>query len=401
MSALLRALAVSLALVIAAASAAAGQQGYIAPIATAVAVPPGWSLTPSLGLSQTYDDNVTLQGPASNPVGELVNVVNPGAALNYTGQRGQLSARYDGSFLFYRSSTSLNSYAQSGTLSAKRRLSSRTSFFVNGSASAAPTTELVQLTAVPYVRVGSRTADVRAGVESAISKRMSIVVDVHGQGVHFDNNAALTGLLLAGSSIGGDVSLRERLTEKMTLTGDYNGTRAEIGDRSDTFVVQNAMVGVERLLTKTMRISGAVGVARLDAPLFGPPKTGPSYRFTLSRDLGRSVVDVLFSQSYVPSWSFGGTTQNDEVTLRLRVPLARRLYTQSLVSWRKDDPLVENTPGLKSLWIQATVGYTARSWVRIEGYYLGTQQTFVTNDALLHHNQIGFQVVATKPVRLR
>jgi len=166
-------------------------------------------------------------------------------------------------------------------------------------------------------------------------------------------------------------------------------------------VVQNAMVGVERLLTKTMRISGAVGVARLDAPLFGPPKTGPSYRFTLSRDLGRSVVDVLFSQSYVPSWSFGGTTQNDEVTLRLRVPLARRLYTQSLVSWRKDDPLVENTPGLKSLWIQATVGYTARSWVRIEGYYLGTQQTFVTNDALLHHNQIGFQVVATKPVRLR
>jgi len=400
MSALLRALAVSLALVIAAASAAAGQQGYLAPIATAVAVPPGWSLTPSLGLSQTYDDNVTLQGSA-NTVGEFVNVVSPAASLNYTGQRGQLSAGYSGSFLFYRSSTSLDSYEQSGTLGARRRLSSRTSVFINGGIFVAPTTELVQLTAVPYLRVGSRTEDVRAGVESAISKRLSIVVDVHAQGVHFDNTAALTGLLLAGSSVGGDISLHERLTEKMTLTGDYNGTRAEIGDRQDTLVVQNAMVGVERLLTKTTRISGAVGVARLDAPLFGPPKTGPSYRFAVSRELGRSAVDLLFSQSYVPSWSFGGTTQNDEVTLRLRVPLARRFYTQSLVSWRKDDPLVELTPGLKSLWVQATVGYTARSWMRIEGYYLGTQQTFVTNDALLHHNQIGFQVSASKPVRLR
>jgi hypothetical protein len=126
-----------------------------------------------------------------------------------------------------------------------------------------------------------------------------------------------------------------------------------------------------------------------------------SYRFALARDVGRSVVDLLLSQSYVPSWTFGGTTQNDEVTLRLRVPLARRLYAQSLASWRNDKSLVETVPGLKSLWIQATVGYTARTWVRLEGYYLSTQQSFATNDALLHHNQVGFQAIASKPVRLR
>ena len=114
-----------------------------------------------------------------------------------------------------------------------------------------------------------------------------------------------------------------------------------------------------------------------------------------------SVVDVLLYQSYVPSWSFGGTTQNEEATVRLRVPLSRRLYTQSLVSWRKDDPLIEITPPLKSLWIQATVGYTARSWVRIEGFYMGTKQTVVAPDKLLTHNLIGIQVIASKPVRLR
>jgi hypothetical protein len=71
------------------------------------------------------------------------------------------------------------------------------------------------------------------------------------------------------------------------------------------------------------------------------------------------------------------------------------------VSWRKDDPLVEITPPLKSLWIQATVGYAAGSWMRIEGYYLGTKHTVIAPDELLTHNQIGLQVIASKPVRLR
>jgi hypothetical protein len=400
MSAVLRASAVSLAIAIVASPAVAGQQGYLTP-SVSVTAPAGWSLTPSLGASQTYDDNVTLKGPGETLISDFVNTLNPSAELNYNGSRGQLAARYDGSFLLYRSSTSLDSYAQNGSLGAKRRLSSHTSLFVSGSASAAPTTELLQLTAVPYVRTGSRTEDARVGIETVISKRLSIVADVHGQGVHFDDTAPFANLLLGGTSFGGGFILRERLSEMTTLTADYDGQRADIGERHDVFVIQNATVGLERMLTKTTRISAAIGVARLDAPSFGPSKTGPSYRFGLSRDLRSSVVDVIFYRSYVPSWSFGGTTQNQEATVRLRVPLARRLYAQSLVSWRNDEPLVEITPPLKSLWIQGTVGYTARPWVRIEGYYLGTRQTVVTPDAFLHHNEIGFQVIASKPVRLR
>jgi hypothetical protein len=400
MSAVLRASAVSLALAIVASPAAAGQQGYLTP-SVSVTAPAGWSLTPSLAVSQTYDDNVTLKGPGEPLVSDFVNTLNPSAELNYNGPRGQLSARYDGSFLLYRSTTSLDSYAQNGSFGAKRRLSSHTSFFVSGSAAAAPTTELVQLTAVPYVRTGARTEDARAGIETVISKRLSIVANVHGQGVHFDDTAPFANLLLGGTSFGGGFVLRERLSEMTTLTADYDGQRADIGERHDVFVIQNATVGLERLLTRTTRISAAIGVARLDAPSFGPAKTGPSYRFSLSRDLRSSVVDLILYRSFVPSWSFGGTTQNQEATVRLRVPLARRLYAQSLVSWRNDEPIVEITPPLKSLWIQGTVGYTARPWVRIEGYYLGTRQTVVTPDAFLRHNEIGFQVIAGKPVRLR
>jgi hypothetical protein len=397
MSAVLRTFIVSSAIAIAA-SPAAGQQVYLAPAIT-LAAPPGWSFIPALGVSQNYDDNVTLQA-GTNTVGDFVNTLNPSAQLNYNGSRAQFNARYDGSFLLYRTSTALDSYAQSGSLGARRKLSSRTSVFINGSASATPTTQLVQFSAVPYVLTGTRAEDVTVGIESAISKRLSVVANVHGQGVQFDETAAFSNSLLGGTTVGGGFSLRERLTELTTITADYDGLRADIGDRHDIFVIQNATVGVERLLTKTMRVFGAIGVARLDASLFNSSKTGPSYRLGLSRDLRSSVVDVTVSQSYVPSWSFGGTTQDEDVTVRLRVPLARRLYMQSLVSWRKDDPLVEITAPLKSVWIQGTVGYTARPWMQIEGYYLGTWQTVgVPNE--LSHNQFGFQVVASKPVRLR
>jgi hypothetical protein len=400
MSAVIRALAVSLVLAVVASPALGGQQGYTSPDIT-VTPPPGWSLTPAMGVSQTWDDNVTLKGPGDNPVSDVINVVNPRAELNFNGPRSQLAARYDGAFLLYRSSTTLNSYEQHGSLTAKRKLSTRTALFIGGSAAVAPTTELLQLTAVPYVRAGARTEDARVGVESSLSKRLSIVADVHAQEVVFDDKAPFANLLLGGTSVGAGMVLRERLSEQTTLTADYDGLRAVIGENHDIFVVQNATAGLERQLTRTLRIFAAAGVARLDAPSFGPPKTGPSYRFGLARDLGSSVVELLLYRSFVPSWSFGGTTQNEEATVKLRVPLSRRLYTQSLVSWRHDDPLVAVTPPLRSIWIQATVGYTARSWARIEGYYLGTRQTVVAPDELLKHNQIGFQVIASKPVRLR
>jgi uncharacterized protein (PEP-CTERM system associated) len=140
MSTLFRALAVSLVLAAVASPAAAGQQGFTSSPDITVTPPPGWSLTPAMGVLQTWDDNVTLKGPGDNPVRDVVNVANPRAELNYNGPRGQLAARYDGAFLLYRSSTTLNSYEQHGSLAAKRKLSTRTVFFINGGASVAPTT---------------------------------------------------------------------------------------------------------------------------------------------------------------------------------------------------------------------------------------------------------------------
>ena len=95
MSAVIRALAVSLVLAVVASPALGGQQGYTSPDIT-LTPPPGWSLTPAMGVSQTWDDNITLKGPGDNPLSDVINVVNPRAELNFNSPRGQLAARYDG-----------------------------------------------------------------------------------------------------------------------------------------------------------------------------------------------------------------------------------------------------------------------------------------------------------------
>ena len=86
---------------------------------------------------------------------------------------------------------------------------------------------------------------------------------------------------------------------------------------------------------------------------------------------------------------------------RLKLPLTRRIYVQGVVSRRKEDPLVIGFPQLRSIWVQSAVGYTANTWVRIEGFYAGTRQTAGVPDQMLSHDQIGVQVIASKPMRIR
>ncbi len=401
MSAVFRALAVSLVLAVVASPAAAGQQGYTSPDIT-LTPPPGWSLTPAMGVSQTWDDNVTLKGPGDNPVSDVINVVNPRAELNFNGPRGQLAARYDGAFLLYRSSTTLNSYEQHGSLAAKRRLSTRTAFFINGGASVAPTTELLQLTAVPYVRAGARTEDARVGIESALSKRLSIVADVHGQEVVFDDKAPFANLLLGGTSVGAGLVLRERLSEQTTLTADYDGLRADIGERHDIFVVQNATVGARTpadadACESLPRRAWPDSTPRRSVLRKPAPAIASGWRATCGR---RS------SSSFCTDRSFRrGASAARPRTKRRPSSFACRCRAACTRSrWCRGGTTIRSSPsrrrcgrsGFRPRW-----GTPRASWARIEGYYLGTRQTVVTPDELLTHNQIGFQVIASKPVRLR
>jgi hypothetical protein len=394
--------AVAAAAALVAATAAAGQQGTnLADLSgSSSGVAPGWSMTPGLLFSQTYDDNVLLRGPGDPLERDYISIINPRADVTYNGPGALFSAKYDGAFAAYNRLSTLNSYNQHASLFGRRRLSKRNTFFFDGSANAAPTTEFLQLSGIPFVRTGVFTDNARAGVETVLTERTTMSVDGRFEQARFNENDQFASLLLGGHSVGADVNLRHRISERTTLTADLDAQHASIGSAREQFDIQHALGGIERQLSEGMRVFVGGGASRLGASSFGPARTGPSWKVGFVERHRDTLVDVSYNRSFIPSFGFGGTTQNEEVLGHLHLPITRALYTTDLVSWRRADPLVIEISRLRTVWLEVAVGYTARPWIRIEGFFNGTRQ-YSGGLAPLTHNQFGIQVVTGTPVRIR
>jgi hypothetical protein len=93
--------------------------------------------------------------------------------------------------------------------------------------------------------------------------------------------------------------------------------------------------------------------------------------------------------------------QNEEATARMQLPLTRRVYMTSTLSWRRDDPLAFGYLPLRTYWIEGSLGYAATPRVRFEAFYAGTHQTIDQPGGVLDDNRIGFQIITSKPLRIR
>lgn len=392
-----------LATILAAPGRAAAQESNFGPSASehSPATAAGWIFTPSLVYSASWDDNVLIRGRGDQPIRDYQNVVNPRASLDFNGRRGQFDVSYDGAFLMYRQFNDLNSYEQHASISARRLVGRHVALFVRDSAAVVPTTELVQFVGVPFARTGSAIEDFHSGVEAAFTRRTSIVASYNFQWVRFDENQAFASVLRGGHSHGGTIVFRHGLTDRTTLTADYALQHATVANGEEIFDVQNTAVGFEYRLSEYTRVFAAAGVARLGVSTFGPARTGPAWRAGLTRQIGKAGIDLSYSRSFVPSYGFGGTLQNEDVTARLRLPLSRRLYTQTATSWRSDQPLTTGELKLHSLWIETAVGYAWQPWLRVEAFYGGTHQRIDRPGGALDRNRVGVQIVTTNPMRVR
>jgi hypothetical protein len=110
-------------------------------------------------------------------------------------------------------------------------------------------------------------------------------------------------------------------------------------------------------------------------------------------------------RSYIPSFGFGGTIQNEEVGAGYRTNVfgSRRWYLDNSAVFRNDTPLVSTglQLPLRSLRTYSILGWEAQRWVRIEGFYARVQQTSLRPGGELSRNRIGFQIVTSKPMRVQ
>jgi hypothetical protein len=259
---------------------------------------------------------------------------------------------------------------------------------------------LVALVAVPFVRTGSRFEELRTGIDAALSERSSIILSYDYQWADFDSDPLLHGGLPGGYSNGGNLAFRHRTSERLTMSVDYDIQQAVLRDQGIVSDIHNGSFGAEYKVSEPMRVSGAIGLSRFDAGV--STSTGVSWQLNLHRSLRRAGLDVTYSRAFVPSFGFVGTMQNQEVTGRLQVPFGRRLYSSAAGSWRHDIPLTPNEPLIQSAWFEGTIGYLATEWVHFELFYAGSHQEIGTVAAgMLDRNRVGFQIVTTKPMRLR
>ena len=361
----------------------------------------GWTVTPSLLANVTFDNNALTRSTGGETPADLVNVVNPRIAADFKGRRGEFEGSYDGAFRLYRSLDTLNSYDQQGSASGRRRVSPHVTLFSGYQMFTAPTTELLQLVGVPYVRTGSTSNTLNGGVDAALSKRLSLSASYNFQVVDFEQTDPFNPNLVGGHSHSARANLRRAMSARLSLTANYNLEIATVGAIADAFEIHTAEGGADYRISEHTRVYGSGGIARLAVNIAGAARTGPSLHAGVVHDFKAGSVDGGYSRSFVPSYGFGGTQENEELTGHVRVPVAQYGYAQSSVAWRRNEPLVLGGPKLGTIFVQASIGYLLAPWAAIEGFYDSHSQEIAGPGGEISRRRIGAQIITTKSMRIR
>jgi hypothetical protein len=371
----------------------------------------GWIFTPSFGFGGSWDDNVLLVFTGDDPPSDYASPLSPSLGLDFLGRRTKFSSGYDGSFLFYRTLDELSSSEHLFRTSMEHRINPRLQIFAQESYSRSPTTDALQLAGVPFFRVGSAINSAGGGFESALNKFTTLRGSYTLRNVSFDSDETD---LIGGADLQGGyahefaVVVNRALSERLTVGGEYDLTRAIVnGDpdvangQDDRFNLQRGLFTARYVVSPSVNISGGVGIAMIGEGLTHDAQVGPSWQAEIAHRGRYTQISASYLRSYIPSFGFGGTYQNEEWTANLHVPFARnRAYADGSVAWNDNDPLELLQPSLQSAWVSGRLGYRLTRWLRVEGFYTHARQDSQTPGGRLGRNQVGFQIVTSKPIKL-
>lgn len=366
----------------------------------------GWTLTPSFGFVETYDDNISMFGvrTAENANNDLVSTYYPAADLRYAGKHTNFGAGYTGSFLAYRTFSQLNRWDQRGRITLKRQESARLEWTAVGNAAAVPTTDSVDLGGIPFRRLGATIADARAVAKYRMNARDDVIGALGFQSVRFDRQEQPIGFLLGGRALDTSAGWRHHLSTRLGLGADYSMRRAIAIGETTAFTIHSFQGAGDYQLSPTWSLAASAGVVVLQQNAATGGSTGPAWRVAVERHRAGTTLNTWYLRSYVPSFAFGGTIKTQELGFGLHAPLfhSRYFYTEHSAMFRDDEPLTDalNQLPLRSLRTNSVIGWSPHLWVRIEGFYSRVQQSSLRFGGQMYRNRVGIQIVTSKPVRI-
>jgi hypothetical protein len=373
---------------------------------------PGWVFTPSFSFGGGWDDNVLLQGNVGPPLGDYVTSLIPAGALDYNGQRLQLSSTYRGSFALYRELTDLNTLDQYGRFGVRYRMTPRTTIGVLQSVAHAPTTDLVELVAVPFHRIGTLNSSTDAGVEVRLTARTTARTGYGFRLVDFDDEGVEQLRFPGGHAHDFVGAVDHRLSKRLTLGGLYRFQHArfqevdspvDVFDNSAPVLLHYAVATGEYRLSEVLTVLGSLGIDYLAEVDDQPSRTGLAWKAAVVATWSRITASGSYDKSAVPSFGLGGVSDNEELSGSIRGDFARRrVYWQADVALRDNEPITPGIPIRRTVWLSARTGYSIQPWLRIEGYYsFAAQDNVQVLGGRINRNRVGFQIVTLKPLRLR
>ncbi|MFI5078426.1 MAG: hypothetical protein ACHQRO_13840, partial [Vicinamibacteria bacterium] len=129
--------------------------------------PPGWSVTPAVGVSEMWDDNPTLAAEGDVRIGDWVTAVQPSLALDFRGRRTTVRSDYAGTFDFYRELNGLNTRDHRASLDFTHQATRRIQLFARDQAMLSPTTaDALDVSATVLRRQTTRMNAFSGGFES-------------------------------------------------------------------------------------------------------------------------------------------------------------------------------------------------------------------------------------------
>jgi hypothetical protein len=280
--------------------------------------------------------------------------------VHYSGKHTSFGSGYTGSFLDYRTYSTLNRWDQRARLDFRRQESANVKWFAHGNAALVPSTDLIDLGGIPYRRTGAKTLNGRSGVEYVFGARDALSVTGDYQSVEFDREPLQQNVLRGGHVFESITAWRHKVDARLSLGTDYSFRRASIVGDPEIFNLHSTQGAFDYELSPTWMISGAAGLVFMQSTATLPGHVGPAYRVSVQRSRAGRTFHAGYLRSYIPSFGFGGTVQNQSANVGFRTPLfgSRHFYFDATGIFRDDEPLtsVDQLP-LRSLRTLATFGW--------------------------------------------
>ena len=371
----------------------------------------GWTFTPALGFGGLWDSNTTMRVEGAPEIAQWVGLINPRAEIDFIGRRTRLTAGYSGALQAYRQLEELTRYEQMGRFQVRHSLTPRLGFGVNSGLTMAPTTERIELGSLQFENVGSTLFTTRANVDYAVTRRIGASIAYDRQLVEFheprNTLEPASTVLRGGYQHGATATGKVAITSRFWAGASYSYHRAHTDEGAQTVDVLDGMALIGATLTRntTMELGAGYASLRMTSPLVigALARTGPSYRAALNHAYERIKFDFSYDRTYVPSWSFGGTSANQQVRSSMFVPvMGGRLSWSGHIGFSHNEPLTTAGESLAlDTWSTGwSVGYGIARWMRVEAFYNANFQESSARGRITRE-RVGVQFVTLKPVRIQ